>query len=363
MSRTRIHKGTAYPVSDAHPAAEAFPWVPEDELQAMADDIREHGQKIAIRRLPDGRVFDGRNRELACRIAGVEPQYRDEEFTEEEVLAFVRSTNLHRRDLDKSQRAAVAAELHKLAGVPQYEAAPIVHVSERLVNGAVKVLNASPALHAQVKSGQLPVTTAQKVAALDPEVRELVAASADPRAAAREALEEAFEELTGDADDDAPLAVEPEENPAALRDLGADVTEADIAALKTKRLPKWMKPGNNSDPDHPYAELLNALTNLNRVLKKTILNDETGVLKDNLIEMRHVKLPPLPWLRFTSGKVENGVQVAEPEMRLVWSYLLRSLVRKSGKRNGRMSLAGLMKFTRETLEKSVEAVVQEEGEE
>jgi hypothetical protein len=207
--RTRTHRGTNYVVSAAHPAAEAFPWLDDDEIQAMADDIKENGQEYKVLRLPDGRVVDGRNRELACRVAGVEPDYAEEDLTDEEVVGLVISRNLHRRSLTASQRAMIAAELANMrrgrptektgtgAGllskphenkVSQSEAAQAMDVSERSVRSAAKVKDKAPELAERVKEGDLDVTTAAKVAKLPAKERKRVAKAKDPKKAAREAL-------------------------------------------------------------------------------------------------------------------------------------------------------------------------------
>jgi ParB-like chromosome segregation protein Spo0J len=50
----------------------------EDELIELADDIAANGLYEAIKLDPTGEILvDGRNREAACDIAGVEPR-RDE---------------------------------------------------------------------------------------------------------------------------------------------------------------------------------------------------------------------------------------------------------------------------------------------
>jgi hypothetical protein len=104
MSRTRTHRGIVYTIRDAHPVCDEWPWMDEDELQALADDIRHRGQKLPIKLLPDGRIVDGRHRELACLIAGVEPWYETARILESEMRAFVDSLNLHRRHLDVAAR-------------------------------------------------------------------------------------------------------------------------------------------------------------------------------------------------------------------------------------------------------------------
>lgn len=96
---------------ETHPAADLFPMLGHDELRALADDIKENGQLEAIV-LFDGKVLDGRNRLAACKLAGVEPRTVTMGFRSGEVspTAWVLSKNLHRRQLTKSQAAAVAVE-------------------------------------------------------------------------------------------------------------------------------------------------------------------------------------------------------------------------------------------------------------
>jgi hypothetical protein len=73
------------------------------------------GQKHPIDRLPDGRIVDGRSRELACRVAGVNPLYITVRLAEYEITAFITAKNLTRRHLEAGQRALIAAELANLA--------------------------------------------------------------------------------------------------------------------------------------------------------------------------------------------------------------------------------------------------------
>ena len=46
----------------AHPYADRFPMLPEDELQRLAEDIRENGQRSPIMVSLDGLILDGKNR-------------------------------------------------------------------------------------------------------------------------------------------------------------------------------------------------------------------------------------------------------------------------------------------------------------
>jgi ParB family chromosome partitioning protein len=92
-----------------HPAATLFPMMDAEALQALADDIREHGQREAVI-LYHGAVLDGRNRLRACELAGVEPLtcVRDDIASP---TTFVLSLNLHRRHLTPAQRAALGVDV------------------------------------------------------------------------------------------------------------------------------------------------------------------------------------------------------------------------------------------------------------
>lgn len=90
-----------------HPAAALFPLMEGPELQQLVADIRAHGLREEIV-LDAGLILDGRNRLKACALAGVSPRFVawDGRGTP---LAFVLSRNLHRRHLNESQRAIIAA--------------------------------------------------------------------------------------------------------------------------------------------------------------------------------------------------------------------------------------------------------------
>lgn len=99
---------------DVHPAATAFPMMSDDEIESLAEDIKENGQTDPIVIL-DGEILDGRHRAKACEIAGVTPMVT--KLTRVDVpspVQYVVSKNLHRRHLSASQRAALALELEPL---------------------------------------------------------------------------------------------------------------------------------------------------------------------------------------------------------------------------------------------------------
>jgi hypothetical protein len=90
-----------------HPLADLFPLLAPDDLQALADDINEHGLINPIVVGPDGTLIDGRNRLKACEMAGVAPVFELLEDVDTE--AFIWSVNAKRRQMTKSQVAMVAA--------------------------------------------------------------------------------------------------------------------------------------------------------------------------------------------------------------------------------------------------------------
>jgi ParB family chromosome partitioning protein len=171
-----------------HPVANIFPLMGEAELAELADDIRANGLREPIWRHPDGRIVDGRNCWLACQKVGVEPLTRTYEGDEAELVPFVVSLNLHRRHLDESQRAMVAAKLATLGHgqkkadsqilLSQSEAAELLNVSVGSVKHARKVQqDGAPALIAAVDQGFVAVSTAAEIAReFEPEAQQEIVA-------------------------------------------------------------------------------------------------------------------------------------------------------------------------------------------
>jgi hypothetical protein len=158
---------------ETHEYADLFPMATDAEVQEMATDIQKRGLLCPIITL-DGKVLDGRNRLRACDIAGVTPHFQ--KYAGADPLADVVSWNLKRRHLTPSQQAGIGADVANMrqgertdlqpsADVPkvsQSEAAKMVGVSERLLRDAVKVKNAAPELHEEVKAGRMTVPAAKK---------------------------------------------------------------------------------------------------------------------------------------------------------------------------------------------------------
>lgn len=179
-------------------------------LDAAAQDaLRADIQAFGVREpviLFDGRILDGRNRYMAARDLGLDFPVADFDGTEAEALAYVLSTNLHRRHLTESQRAAVAAKLanmkrgnpefSKPANLPdcatevsQAQAAEMLNVSERSVRTAKTVLeHGAPELMAAVESGEVAVSAAAAVATLPKDEQAAVVAEG-PKAVKAKAKE------------------------------------------------------------------------------------------------------------------------------------------------------------------------------
>lgn len=181
-----------------HPLADIFPLIEGQDFDDLVRDIAQHGLREPIVLL--GRtILDGRNRYRACVAAKVLPESLDEvtvtqlkhfkhfvpmgapEPSHEDLVSFVLSKNLHRRQLDESQRGMVAANIAtmrqgertdinpsaNLQKVAQNQAAERVNVSPRTVADAVKVRReAVPELRHAVEQGHIAVSVAAKATAL-----------------------------------------------------------------------------------------------------------------------------------------------------------------------------------------------------
>ena len=112
-----------------HPVAALFPALSVEELQQLATDIKTNGLHVPIVLTPDGTtVVDGINRSKACEVAGVKPKFRNlpKNTTELDIVNFIISVNMRRRDLSAGQKAMIGLEiapfLEKLAKDRQREA-------------------------------------------------------------------------------------------------------------------------------------------------------------------------------------------------------------------------------------------------
>jgi ParB-like nuclease domain len=95
---------------EAHPVAALFPMLNDTDLQSLAKDIKEHGQRDPIL-VFKGQVLDGRNRLRACELAGVEPRIEEYEDNPAGIPKLIVSKNVHRRHLTTRERTEIAAKL------------------------------------------------------------------------------------------------------------------------------------------------------------------------------------------------------------------------------------------------------------
>lgn len=167
-----------------HWAADLFPQMGEREFQALKDDIEQHEQREKIV-LHQGLILDSRHRYRACRELNIEPRFRSEDKIDDPT-AYVLSRNAHRRHLNPSQRALVAAKLAdakwggdrskaQKCALTHWRAGDQLNVSERLVDQAATLLKAReekravPELEQAVCEGKMRLGQATKIAKLPAE--------------------------------------------------------------------------------------------------------------------------------------------------------------------------------------------------
>jgi ParB-like chromosome segregation protein Spo0J len=109
MNVIDTHKMTSSDKMEYDEIANLFPMGPEEELKELATSIGANGLQVPIVLL-DGKILDGRRRAHACEMAGVEPRYT-ELPSGTDPYEFVAAMNIHRRHLDKSQRALIAEKM------------------------------------------------------------------------------------------------------------------------------------------------------------------------------------------------------------------------------------------------------------
>ena len=147
---------------ELHPLCEIFQQGDDRTLSEMADDIARNGLNDPIVRY-EGRILDGRNRFLACKMAGVEPRF--EEYTGDKPFEFVISKNLYRRHLDTSQRGMLGQKVYELVsrdGTPSKmtveQIAKHFKVGTTIVKEAGKVVaGGSESMQKSVQEGKVSV--------------------------------------------------------------------------------------------------------------------------------------------------------------------------------------------------------------
>ena len=99
---------------NTHPIADIWPMMSDDDLQGLSNDIKHQGLLTPVW-LYEDKILDGRNRAIACQMAGVKVETKT--YTGDNPVAFAFSLNEKRRHLSSGARAALAVEAK-----PLYEA-------------------------------------------------------------------------------------------------------------------------------------------------------------------------------------------------------------------------------------------------
>jgi hypothetical protein len=78
-------------------------------FEALKNDIKQHGQRDSIK-VYKNTILDGKNRDKACKELGLKSRY--EILPDDtDIVAYVKSVGLHRRDLTSPQRIYIAMQL------------------------------------------------------------------------------------------------------------------------------------------------------------------------------------------------------------------------------------------------------------
>lgn len=181
MATAEATKGIEYNV---HPVAAIFPMMSDEEIAALAEDIKERGLVDPII-LHEGVLVDGRNRLAACNLIGCMPRVEKWKPSKgaQTIESWIVSKNLHRRHLTTSQRADLVPQLVAAGVFPNLESgAKAMQVSTQTAYSAKAVRDkGSAALKDAVGAGEVSVSAAAEVADL-PKSEQTALVKRGPRA-------------------------------------------------------------------------------------------------------------------------------------------------------------------------------------
>ena len=157
----------------AHPVAECFPPLTDQEYGDLLADVREFGVRVPIVVTAQGEIVDGLHRWRAAQETG-QPCPQEPLPDGQNPWQTALALNVKRRQLNESQRAMVSARLSqaskvgkpsKSANLPNIgEAAQMLSVSERSTRTARKIVEQGSAeLVAAVDAGEVKVSDAVAV--------------------------------------------------------------------------------------------------------------------------------------------------------------------------------------------------------
>jgi hypothetical protein len=217
------------------------------EFNELVTDIKAHGLHNPITLFED-KSLDGRNRDRACHIAGINPLYVPLP-ADRSPVDFVTSANLKRRHLTESQRGMIAAKLATMIKggggiqaatngpqgplVSQADAAKKLNVSVASLRRAKLVqTKGAPETIAAVETGRLAVKPAAKIAQAPKEKQPaLVKAAGEKRPKTEPALEHELQSFV-----QALIEKFEESLPQLLTWLDSFSNAATAAAIRRKKL-------------------------------------------------------------------------------------------------------------------------------
>ena len=153
----------------------------EEELQALADSISEHGiiQPLTVRELSSGyyQIIAGERRWRAARLAGLgEVPVVVIEADDKKAMELALIENLQRQDLNPVEEALGYKSLMEDYGLTQEDAAKRVGKSRPAVTNALRLLSLNAEVLDEVRSGALSAGHARAVLTVKSEKKQLAAA-------------------------------------------------------------------------------------------------------------------------------------------------------------------------------------------
>ena len=153
----------------------------EEELQALADSIEEHGiiQPLTVRQLDSGyyQIIAGERRWRAARIAGLdEVPVVVMEADDRKAMELALIENLQRQDLNAVEEALGYQSLMEDYGLTQDEAAKRVGKSRPAVANSLRLLGLCPEVLEKLRKGELTAGHARAILMLKSEKKQQEAA-------------------------------------------------------------------------------------------------------------------------------------------------------------------------------------------
>lgn len=153
----------------------------EEELQALADSISEHGilQPLAVRKMDGGfyQIIAGERRWRAARLAGLqEVPVVVVEADDKTVMELALIENLQRQDLNPMEEAEGYRVLTEEYGLTQEEAAARVGKSRPAVANALRLLALPDEVRELVEKGELSAGHARAILSLPAKTKQKTAA-------------------------------------------------------------------------------------------------------------------------------------------------------------------------------------------